>query len=265
MGTDEYEAPNGNPSEREEPAYLPQDIQYPPLEILYRDEHYIAVHKPNGMLVHRTSMDRSATQVAIQLLRDRIGQKVYPVHRLDRPVSGLLLFALNEHALTAGMKLFETRQMEKTYLAVARGWTDPRGVIDSPLAKFMDDDARQKSETMQSAQTEYKTLSTSELPYPTNRYATSRFSLVELHPRTGRRHQLRRHLAHVRHPIIGDTRHGDNTANKHARQHFGVERILLASTELSFVHPFSGKPLHLACPLAANFQSVAETMRLLSA
>lgn len=246
----------------DEPAYTPEDTIYPPLDILYQDEHYIAIHKPNGMLVHRTAMDRQATQVAIQLLRDQIGMKVSPVHRLDRPVSGLLLFALTDEALVAGMKLFEERKMHKTYLAIVRGWSPETGSIDSPLAKFIDEDARKKSDTTQSALTDFLTIAKSETPYPTDRYATSRFSLVQLHPHTGRRHQLRRHLAHIRHPIIGDTRHGDNTANKHARLHFGVGRNLLASTELSFTHPFSKESLTLTCPLAANFLAAAESMGL---
>lgn len=246
----------------EEPAYTPEDITYPPLEILYRDDYYIAIHKPNGLLVHRTSMDRNATQVAIQLLRDQIGMRVSPVHRLDRPVSGLLLFALTDEALAKGMKLFEERKVQKTYLAIVRGWTPESETIDNPLAKFMDEDARKKSDTTQTALTEFKTLATSELPYPTDRYETSRFSLVQLHPHTGRRHQLRRHLAHIRHPIIGDTRHGDNTANKHARLHFGIERNLLASTELSFMHPITNEPLHLNCPLAENFATALKSMKL---
>lgn len=257
--TDEPERPD---NAEEPPAYEPEDIEYPPLEILYRDDHYIAIHKPNGMLVHRTSMDRHATQVAIQLLRDQIGQRVSPVHRLDRPVSGLLLFALTDEALGEGMKLFENRKVEKTYLAIVRGWSPDSDAIDYPLAKFADDDARQKTSVTQTALTTYRTLSRSELSYPTDRYATSRFSLVELHPHTGRRHQLRRHLAHIRHPIIGDTRHGDNTANKHAKEHFNIQRNLLASTELRFTHPITGESLHLTCPLADNFQSALEAMQL---
>lgn len=246
----------------EEPAYTPEDKIYPPLDILYRDDHYIAVHKPSGMLVHRSDLDRNATQVAIQLLRDQIGQRVSPVHRLDRPVSGLLLFALTDEALALGMKLFEDRKVQKGYLAIVRGWTDREGTINYPLAKYMDEDARKKSDVTQEAVTDYTTLATSELPYPTDRYATSRFSLVQLQPFTGRRHQLRRHLAHIRHPIIGDTRHGDNTANKHARLHFGIERNLLASIELSFIHPFTERRLDLNCPLAEGFASAKRAMLL---
>ena len=232
------------------------------LPVIYRDDRYIAIHKPSGLLVHRSPIDKRETRFAIQVLRDQIGQKVYPVHRLDRPVSGLLLFALDEEALSAGMKLFEERAVQKTYLAIVRGWTEAEGRIDSPLAKFEDQDARRKSSETQDALTSFQTLATSELPYPTDRYATSRYSLVRLHPHTGRRHQLRRHLAHIRHPIIGDTRYGDNTANKHARLHFSIERNLLASTELAFRHPFSAQQLELACPLDEAFQVASRKLGL---
>lgn len=228
---------------------------YPPLEILYQDERYVAIHKPAGLLVHRSPIDRRETRFAIQLLRDQLGQKVYPAHRIDRPTSGILLFGLDEAAGTALSVLFQERKVEKTYLAVARGFLPPSGSIDSPLHKYRDLDGHVKSEETQEAQTDYRRLATSELPYPTERYATTRYSLVELYPHTGRRHQLRRHLAHIRHPIIGDVRHGCNKANKAAREHFHIHRLLLAATDIAFTHPYTGNPVAIHCPPDDSFQA----------
>lgn len=232
-----------------------------PLPILYRDERYIAVHKPAGMLVHRSPMERREATFAIQTLREQIGQRVYPLHRLDRPTSGILLFALDEEALAAGQKLFEERQVAKTYLALTRGHPPESGRIDIALAKYRDTDGRIKSEQTQEALTLYKRLETFELPYPTDRYATTRYALLEIEPQTGRRHQIRRHLAHLRYPIIGDTRHGDSKANIAARSHSEIRRLMLAATDLSFTQPFTEKPIQLHCPPVADFQAALERVR----
>ena len=226
-----------------------------PLQILYQDTRYAAIHKPSGLLVHRSPIDWRETQFAIQLLRDQLGQRVHPVHRLDRPTSGVLLFALDEEAMVAMKKAFESRRVEKTYLAVTRGHAPQKGTIDYPLRKFLDADARKKSEEAQEAATEYTRLATSELPYPTDRYASTRYSLVQLHPLTGRRHQLRRHLAHLNYPIVGDTRYGDNKLNKSAREGSGIGRLMLAAVALRFEHPFSRVPIEIHCPLAPKFLS----------
>jgi len=230
----------------------------PPLEILYRDERYIAIHKPSGLLVHRSPIDRRETRFAIQLLRDQIGQHVYPAHRIDRPTSGILLFGLDEEAGAALSILFQERKVEKTYQAVVRGHIPKSGIIDSPLHKYTDLDGHKKSTLTQEARTDYKRLATSELPYPTERYSTSRFSLVELYPHTGRRHQIRRHLAHIRYPIVGDIRHGCNKTNKLARENLNIHRLLLAATKVSFPHPFKEKLIQIACQPDASFQAALE-------
>lgn len=234
----------------------------PPLEILYRDERVIAIHKPSGLLVHRSPIDRRETRFAIQLLRDQIGQHVYPAHRIDRPTSGILLFGLDEEAGSKLSVLFQEREIQKTYLAVVRGHIPETGTIDSPLHKYEDADGHIKSEETQEALTHYKRLATTELPYPTERYETTRYSLVELYPHTGRRHQIRRHLAHIRHPIIGDVRHGCNKANKLARQNCGIHRLLLAATDISFPHPFEDTTVTIHCPLEESFQSALQTTKL---
>lgn len=232
-----------------------------PLEILYRDDRYIAIHKPSGLLVHRSPIDKRETRFAIQLLRDQIGQRVYPAHRIDRPTSGILLFGLDEAAGTALSILFQERKVQKTYQAIVRGHLPEAGLIDSPLHKYKDQDGHLKSEETQEAETAYNCLAKTELPYPTDRYPTSRFSFAELYPHTGRRHQIRRHLAHIRYPIVGDVRHGCNKTNKLARENFKIHRLLLAATQISFQHPFDSEPVKISCSHEFSF---AEALRSLN-
>ncbi|MBC2606553.1 pseudouridine synthase [Pelagicoccus albus] len=234
----------------------------PSLDILYRDDRYIAIHKPSGLLVHRSPIDRRETRFAIQVLRDQIGQMVYPAHRIDRPTSGILLFGLDQEAGTRLSVLFQERKVQKRYHAIVRGHTPESGSIDSPLNKYEDLDGHIKSEQTQEALTHYQRLLASELPYPTERYATSRFSLLELKPHTGRRHQLRRHLAHIRYPIIGDVRHGCNKTNKLARSNFDIQRLLLAATHLSFQHPFENTEVAIDCEPEDSFLHSAALLGL---
>lgn len=197
------------------------------LKILHFDEDYIAIDKPAGLLVHRSSLDAQATEFALQTLRDQIGQPVFPCHRLDRPTSGILLFALNEAALSRAQTAFASRQVSKTYHAVVRGWVEGQGTINYALRN------ESKPDKVQDALTEYRCLKQSTVERPVGRYPTARFSLVELHPTTGRTHQLRRHMAHLRHPILGDTRHGDGTQNNFLRSYCGRQRLILRAVGLS--------------------------------
>ena len=198
------------------------------LTILYRDEDFIAIDKPADLLVHRSPIDKSETVFALQLLRDQIGQTVYPCHRLDRPTSGVLLFALHPDALRFAQKQFSQRNCTKKYLAVVRGWTPDAETIDYTLQS---EEAPGKS---WSALTHYHRLRQTELPFPSGRYRTTRLSLVELEPHTGRKHQLRRHMAHIRHPILGDTRHGDGAMNRFLRKHAPNHGLMLRATALTF-------------------------------
>ncbi|MCW8841401.1 MAG: pseudouridine synthase, partial [Gammaproteobacteria bacterium] len=170
----------------------------PPLTILYRDENYIAVDKPDGLQVHRSWISEESEQFLLQRLRDQIGQRVYTIHRLDRPTSGVILFGLSSEAARAMCGLFENHRVKKTYLAVARGYCDPQGHIDYPLREEPD-------KPLQQAITDYRTLATAELPIPVGRYSTARYSLVEIKPLTGRSRQIRKHFHHIFHPLIGDT------------------------------------------------------------
>lgn len=226
------------------------------LDIIYQDEYLIAVHKPAGLLVHRSMIDKHETRFAMQIVRDQIGQHVYPVHRLDKPTSGVLLFALDRSMARQVSDAFAARDTEKTYLAVVRGHTDEADTIDYALKEENDaitDRQAQADKPAQEAVTHYQRLATSELPYPVGRYATARYSLLRLQPHTGRKHQLRRHMKHIFHPIVGDTTHGDGKHNTFFRDHFDCHRLLLTATDLVLPHPVSGLPLHLRTRPDAEF------------
>lgn len=232
------------------------------LEIVYKDETLVIINKPTGMLVHRTSLDHGETVFAVQRLRDQIGMKVHPVHRLDKPTSGLLVFALDVDALKAMQSQFTDRNVEKTYWAVVRGYVNESGTIDYPLRREDDPYSQAATEGSQSAVTHYRCLAQTELPIPVGRYPTTRYSFVELKPETGRKHQLRRHLAHLRHPIVGDTRHGDGVHNRFFREHFGIHRLLLHAQSLSFNHPASGDRITLTATVDDAFQDALKKSNL---
>jgi tRNA pseudouridine65 synthase len=205
----------------------------PPLPILYRDQRYIAVHKPPGLLVHRTRISED-NHFLLQILRNQIGQWGYPVHRLDRPTSGALILGLDPEAARLLTQEFEKRRVDKRYLAVVRGYTEDSGIIDYPLRE-------EKWKQPQEAVTKYHTLAQVELPIPVGRYQTARYSLLEIKPESGRMHQIRKHMKHIFHPIVGDTTHGDGKQNRLFRDWYGIQRLLLIATKLSFPHPFSTK------------------------
>ncbi len=213
----------------------------PEVEVLYRDQHLIAVHKPAGLLVHRNA-HAGREPFLLQMLRDELGQHLYPVHRLDRPTSGLLIMALSPQAAHALALQFANQEVGKTYLAVTRGFAPPQGLIDDPL--------KSESGSLQEARTEFTRLATAEIPHPVGPNPTARYSLVRVCPKTGRTHQIRRHFAHIRHPIIGDVLRGDGRQNRFFREHFGLHRLLLASVELTFRHPKDNTPMALTCPPA---------------
>ena len=229
------------------------------LPIIYRDEHLVAVDKPSGLLVHRSPIDRYETRFALQLLRDQIGQRVYPVHRLDKPTSGVLLFALSSEVARAVSEQFATHSVVKSYLAVVRGWCPTEGVIDHPLQDKPDkiaDRDRTQEKPAKEAVTRYRRLDTVEIPFAVDRYPQSRYSLVALHPQQGRKHQLRRHMKHLGYPIIGDAKHGKGVHNRFFEQQYNCGRLLLACTGMELIHPVSGETLRLAAGLDEAFLRV---------
>lgn len=219
------------------------------LTILYRDAHYVAIDKPPGLLVHRSPISRDRV-FALQTLRDQLGCRVYPIHRLDRATSGVLLFALDAESAQRMVAQFEQRQVGKEYLALARGWVDSEGMIDHPVA---DQDG---SGIAQAAQTRYRRLGQVELPYAVDRYPSSRYSLLMATPLTGRRQQIRKHFKHISHHLIGDTTHGNGRHNRFFREHFGIARLLLMARRLAFTHPYADRRIVIEAEIDADWLRV---------
>jgi tRNA pseudouridine65 synthase len=222
--------------------------------VVYRDEWLVAVDKPPGLLVHRSEVDRHETRFAVQLVRDRIGQPVWPVHRLDRGTSGVLLFALSAEVAGALGRAFETDAVTKCYLALVRGWPEASGIIDHPLRPLDDDSAPNFDRAPQDAVTRYERLARLELGAPDDRHPTSRYALVALHPASGRRHQLRRHLKHIAHPIIGDATYGKGRHNRAIAARTGATRLWLHASTLALAHPVTGHAVVLEAPPGAEWQ-----------
>ncbi|MFC3851662.1 pseudouridine synthase [Salinispirillum marinum] len=233
-----------------------------PLHILYQDDALLVVHKPSGLLVHRSPIDKHETEFALQYARTlNGGEHVYPIHRLDRPTSGLLIFARNPDIASRLGQDMMAHNLRKTYIAIVRGWPDDQGTVDYALRDMADDPRYRGGELkMRDAVTDFTRLATVELPVAVDRYPTSRYALVQLHPRTGRKHQLRRHMKHLRHPIIGDAKHGKSTHNHFFGKAFGVQRLLLAATEMSLDHPTTGEPMVLRAPLAQDIAHVMNSL-----
>lgn len=229
------------------------------LEIVYQDEYFVAVNKPAGMLVHRSWLDKHETQFVMQTLRDQIGQHVFPLHRLDRPTSGVLIFALSSEVASQVMPMFANHEMEKTYHAIVRGWIMESGRLDYALKveldKIADKHASQDKEA-QEAITDYQPLAQVEIPHSTGSFPTTRYCLMEMKPLTGRKHQLRRHMAHLRHPIVGDTTHGDGKHNKLFREVYDSHRLLLHASSLKFVHPFTQREITIEAGLDETWQKL---------
>lgn len=214
-------------------------------------------------MVHRSWIDKDETRFAMTMLRDQLGQYVYPVHRLDKPTSGVLLFALSSEVAHALSEQIKQRDFEKTYIAVVRGYIDTKGVIDYPLKEMLDkmtDKRVKKDKAAQSAITHYEKRVSVELPFSVGRYATTRYSLVKLFPKTGRKHQLRRHMKHLLHPIVGDTKYGRGEHNRFFRTQFNSHRLLLHALELRFFHPILNKEIFLKAKIDATWCHVMQEL-----
>ena len=232
------------------------------LEILYQDDVLVAINKPSGLLVHRSMIDRHETEFAIQQTRDQIGQYVFPVHRLDKPTSGVLLFALGRDTARQVTQQFVDKKIQKSYRAIVRGYTEEEGRIDyalkEQLDKMTDSKAKQDKEA-QEAVTNYTREATVELPFAVGRYATARYSLLKLIPETGRKHQIRRHMKHIFHPVVGDTSHGDGKHNSLFREQFDCHRLLLHADKLALKHPISGNDIVIKAPFPNDFQIIIDS------
>ncbi|MBU3022114.1 pseudouridine synthase [Aestuariibacter sp. A3R04] len=219
------------------------------VRILYQDDYLVVMDKPPGLLVHRSPIDKRETEFAVQKLRDVVGRHVFPVHRLDRPTSGILVFAFDGQTASKMGQAMMAKQIEKQYTALVRGWLKGAGFIDYALRFKADkfaDAHRVKPVAPQEATTEYSATAHYRLPFSVGRYSEARYTLVKLRPFTGRKHQLRRHLVHLRHPIIGDTTHGDGKQNKFAREELGFRHLALSCTCMTFTHPVTGEAISVS-------------------
>ncbi|MDO4777374.1 MAG: pseudouridine synthase [Cardiobacteriaceae bacterium] len=225
----------------------------PKSAVRYRDADIVIADKPAGLLVHRSPVDRHAHEFLLQRLRDDVGARLYPVHRLDRPTSGIMVFACHPEAARFLAAQFESGAVQKTYLALVRGWPQSQR-IDYPL-QTLDAVTAKKSGEHQEAQSRLRLIARYELPIAHARHPASRYALVALAPETGRRHQLRRHLKHVFHPIIGDTSYGDLKQNRAFAEWCGASRLWLHAASLSFVHP-DGRRVRFRAPADETWQNV---------
>lgn len=227
------------------------------LEVIYRDDYFVAVNKPSGMLVHRTNLAAEEKEIfAMTILRDQIGQYVYPCHRLDRPTSGVLLFGLSSEAGRLFQEDMLQHKIKKEYLAVVRSYFPDKILLDKPVKSKYDKVAK-------TAETYVETVKKAELPIPFGKYPAVRYSLVRAFPKTGRTHQIRLHLRSQNCPILGDKRYGDNKHNKLLVEKFGHDRLMLHASKLSFQHPFTKKDISIEASLSADFQNVIQKIGLI--
>ncbi len=231
------------------------------LEILYQDNYLVAINKPSGLLVHKSMIDRHEIYFAMKMLRDQIEQWVYPIHRLDKPTSGVLLFALDSETAKIMSEQFKAHTIQKTYIAVVRGYTPDDGVIEHALKEKLDKIADKKASEDKEAQeaiTSFKRLETVELDFAVGRYDKTRYSLVELKPKTGRKHQLRRHMKHISHHILGDTKYGRGEHNIFIRQRYNMQRLLLHAVSLEITHPYRDEKLIIEASYDETFKMIFE-------
>ena len=220
------------------------------LEILYKDEYLVAINKPSGLLVHRSEIDRHETRFVLQLLRNQLGQRVYPVHRLDKPTSGVLVFALSSEMASLIVDQWREREVEKRYLAITRGYMPEHIHLDYAMKPPVDKYAKHEvDKPAQEAITDFYMKAKVEIPVEIDKYPQSRYSLVEAVPKTGRKHQIRRHLKHLSHPIIGDARYGKGRHSRYFRDHFDAGRLLLHAWQLQMQHPVTNETLTFVAPL----------------
>eukprot|EP00240_Pyramimonas_obovata_P006321 CAMPEP_0118956324 /NCGR_PEP_ID=MMETSP1169-20130426/61505_1 /TAXON_ID=36882 /ORGANISM="Pyramimonas obovata, Strain CCMP722" /LENGTH=304 /DNA_ID=CAMNT_0006904341 /DNA_START=1 /DNA_END=915 /DNA_ORIENTATION=- len=270
----------------------------PKLKVLYKTQQLAVIDKPHKMLVHRSPIDKRETVFAVQTLRDQLDTRVYPIHRLDKATSGALMFALDALSASTMGQLWEDKtKVKKTYIALVRGWVDipklkSQYYHDPSFARvWYDDDVRKSIENLddpndpniftlnyplpvidektgnktgksQDAVTSIKVLGKCELPFACGKFDTVRYSLVELGLQTGRKHQLRKHLHHLNHHIIGDTKHGDLRQNKAFYENVlqNERQMFLRAKRLQFEDPWQNKFVDLDAGLGENWERLAEAV-----
>ncbi|WP_418317219.1 pseudouridine synthase [Piscinibacter sakaiensis] len=222
--------------------------EHPPIRLLYQDNRLIAVDKPPGLLVHRTALDAHETDDLMTRLRAELpDEPLWPVHRLDKGTSGLLLLARDADAARQLGLAFAAAACSKRYLALVRGWPAEQGSIDRPLAR--DPELPSSGQPQLPSRTDWLRLQCLEWPLQTHPgHATTRLAMLAVMPHTGRRHQIRRHLKALAHPLIGDSTHGKGPLNRAVAEFVGHMRLWLHAQQLTLPHPDDGRPLTLSCP-----------------
>jgi tRNA pseudouridine65 synthase len=220
------------------------------LQLLHLDRDLAAIDKPAGLLVHPSGLDAHEERTALKLLRDQLGQHLWPLHRLDKGTSGVLLFARSQAAAREWGLAFEEGRVRKRYLALVRGWPDEAGEIAQPLAR--DPELPSAGQVRLPAVTRYRRVATFEWDFSVDgRHTTSRYALVEVEPLTGRRHQIRRHFKHIAHPLVGDTTHGKGAHNRAVAQWLGVQRMWLHAQSVEL--EMRGAPMRITAPVGPEW------------
>ena len=224
-----------------------------PLHVLHHDADLVAIDKPAGLLVHPSALDAHEERTALQLLRDQLGERLWPLHRLDKATSGVLLFGRNVEAARRWGIAFDNGEVRKSYRALVRGWPPQAGEIDQDLAR--DPELPSAGQERLAARTRYARLACFEWPFGVDgRHPTSRYALMAVEPLTGRRHQIRRHFKHIAHPLVGDTTHGKGAHNRAVAQWLGVQRLWLHAEWMEL--PTAGGRLRISAPIGAEWDAL---------
>ena len=234
-----------------------------PIKILYEDQNYIAIHKQAGLLVHPSKLDSHEKITAVQILREQLKKQIFPVHRLDKPTSGVIIFALDSIAAEKLASQFRQNQVQKKYIALVRGHFKKEQLLDYPLKEELDEIAdrnNSKVREAQQAQTYFQPLEQVEIPVMVDRYSTTRYSLVYAMPKTGRKHQIRRHLRHLNHPIIGDVAHGCGEHNKYFENRFKKRRLFLSCLQMTFFHFDLNQSITIQSEICEDFKEVIQDL-----
>ena len=231
------------------------------LDVVYQSEELVAINKPSGLLVHRSPIDKRETRFAVQELRNQLGQHVYPLHRLDKPTSGLLVFALSSEAASFYGQQWQNNEVYKQYLAVVRGHVQQDQLIDYALRLEADKAAGIEAGTEpQVAQTQVQVAERYVVDAQLDRFPQTRFSLLSCEPKTGRKHQIRRHLKHIGYPIIGDSRHGKGPLNRACEAYFGVGRLWLHCQRMVLTG-WNGEAIEMVAEVPEDFSELLSAFR----
>ncbi|MEG1585609.1 MAG: pseudouridine synthase [Bacteroidales bacterium] len=219
-------------------------------EILYQDDYFIAINKPGGLLVHRTRIAEEESVFILQLLRDQVQRHLYPVHRLDRPTSGVLLFAFDAATARTLSEALVSGEVKKEYRALVRGWLSAPVDLNYPV--------KNDRGNLQEAHTEFVPREYFVMYRPIGNYPSARYSVVSCFPHSGRWHQIRQHLAHLRHYIVNDRVHGDGKHNRVFKEELGIEPLFLHARYLILPHPVSGERICLKAQFPEHWQAFRE-------